>query len=103
MRNYTVLIAGGSGLIGQNLKLHLEKLDVTVRILSRNKKSKFYWNPKQKKIDEKALDQVDVVVNLCGLSVDRIWTKKNKLEIFLIQIQVSQYVQTIFSSLGGSR
>ena len=48
MRNYTVLIAGGSGLIGQNLKLHLEKLDITVRILSRNKKSKFYWNPKQK-------------------------------------------------------
>ena len=92
MRNYTVLIAGGSGLIGQNLKLHLEKLDITVRILSRNKKSKFYWNPKQKKIDEKALDQVDVVVNLCGLSVDRIWTKKNKLEILSSRIHSTDFL-----------
>ena len=92
MRNYTVLIAGGSGLIGQNLKLHLEKLDVTVRILSRNKKSKFYWNPKQKKIDEKALDQVDIVVNLCRLSVDRIWTKKNKLEILSSRIHSTDFL-----------
>lgn len=92
MRNYTVLIAGGSGLIGQNLKLHLEKLDFTVRILSRNKKSKFYWNPKQKKIDEKALDQVDVVVNLCGLSVDRRWTKKNKLEILSSRIHSTDFL-----------
>ena len=92
MKNYTVLIAGGSGLIGQNLKLHLEKLDVTVRILSRNKKSKFYWNPKQKQIDEKALDQVDVVVNLCGLSVDRRWTKKNKLEILSSRIDSTDFL-----------
>lgn len=92
MKNYTVLIAGGSGLIGQNLKHHLEKLDVTVRILSRKKKSKFFWNPKQKQIDEKALDQVDVVVNLCGLSVDRRWTKKNKFEILSSRIDSTDFL-----------
>lgn len=92
MKNYTVLIAGGSGLIGQNLKNHLEKLDVTVRILSRKKNSKFFWNPKQKQIDEKALDQVDVVVNLCGLSVDRRWTKKNKFEILSSRIDSTDFL-----------
>ena len=92
MKNYTVLIAGGSGLIGQNLKQHLERLNVTVRILSRKKNSKFYWNPKQKKIDEKALDQVDVVVNLCGLSVDRRWTKKNKFEILSSRIHSTDFL-----------
>ena len=79
-------------MIGQNLKQHLERLNVTVRILSRKKNSKFYWNPKQKKIDEKALDQVDVVVNLCGLSVDRIWTKKNKLEILSSRIHSTDFL-----------
>ncbi len=92
MKNYTVLIAGGSGLIGQNLKHHLEKLDFTVRILSRKKNSKFFWNPKQKQIDEKALDQVDVVVNLCGLSVDRRWTKKNKFEILSSRIDSTDFL-----------
>ena len=76
-----ILITGGTGLIGTCLCKLLTKQGHNVRILSRNKKSKFYWNPKQKKIDEKALDKVDVVVNLCGLSVDRIWKKKNKLKI----------------------
>ena len=90
MKNYTVLIAGGSGLIGQNLKHHLEKLDVTVRILSRKKNSNFFWNPKQKQIDEKALDQVDVVVN-CGLSVDRRWTK-NKFEILSSRIDSTDFL-----------
>ena len=90
MKNYTVLIAGGSGLIGQSLKCHLEKLNVTVRILSRKKNSKFFWNPKQKIIDEKALDQVDIVVNLCGLSVDRRWTKKN------LKFYQAELIQLIF-------
>ena len=52
MKKQTVLIAGGTGLIGQNLKLHFQKLNYNVRILSRNKKSEFYWNPNENEFDQ---------------------------------------------------
>ena len=55
MKNYTVLIAGGSGLIGQNLKHHLEKLDVTVRILSRKKILSFFGIQNKNKLMKKHL------------------------------------------------
>ena len=59
MKKYNVLIAGGSGLIGQNLKDYMVKLNYNVKILSRNKKSKYYWNPKKNDLDTSILTDVD--------------------------------------------
>ena len=92
MKKHTVLIVGGSGLIGQRLKCHFEKINYEVRILSRKKKSKYYWDPVKKIIDREALDGVKYVINLCGNSIDRRWTKKRKKEIYLSRVNVTRFL-----------
>ena len=75
-----MLIAGGSGLIGQNLNAYMVKLNYNVKILSRNKESKYYWNPKKNELDTSILTDVDYVINLCGGQIDKRWTKRTRKE-----------------------
>ncbi len=70
----TVLITGGSGLVGKRLTEVLIQDGVQVRWLSRKPSANqpvpsFEWHPGQKQMDEHALDGVDVVVNLAGKSL----------------------------------
>lgn len=92
MNKHTVLIVGGSGLIGQSLKSHFEQLSYNVRILSRQKKSKYYWNPKKNEFDNNALYDVDFVINLCGSSIDKRWTKNTKKEIYSSRINSTRFL-----------
>ncbi len=92
MKKYNVLIAGGSGLIGQNLKICMIKLNYNVKILSRNKKSKYYWNPKKNELDNSILTDVDYVINLCGSQIDRRWTNKTKKEIYSSRINSTNFL-----------
>jgi len=92
VKKHTVLIVGGSGLIGQNLKSHFEKLSYNVRILSRQKKSKYYWCPEKNEFDYSALDTVDYIINLCGSSIDKRWTKKTKKEIYSSRINATRFL-----------
>ncbi len=92
MKKHTVLIVGGSGLIGQRLKYHFGKMNYDVRILSRKKKSKYYWDPVKKIIDREALYNVNYVINLCGSSIDRRWTKKRKKEIYLSRVNATSFL-----------
>lgn len=79
-----ILIAGGSGLVGQHLTKHLQNLGYEVAWLSRNTPLKidnkvFRWNPELYKIDPKALEFADVVINLAGSGVaDHRWTNEYK-------------------------
>ena len=82
----TVLIAGGTGLIGQELQALLIKNNFTVRVLTRRasneSKNLFHWNPIKKEIDEKALHNVTHIINLAGESVaGKRWTKTRKAAI----------------------
>ena len=92
MKKHTVLIVGGSGLIGQRLKYHFEKLNYEVRILSRNKKSKYYWDPVKQIIDSETLYNVNYIVNVCGSSIDKRWTKKRKKEIYLSRVTATRFL-----------
>ena len=92
MNKHTILIAGGSGLIGQNLKKHFEILKYNVRILSRKKNSKYYWNPEKNEFNNKAIENVDFVVNLCGSSIDKRWTKKTKKEIYKSRVEATCFL-----------
>jgi len=92
LKKYNVLIAGGSGLIGQNLKAYMVKLNYNVKILSRNKKSKYYWNPKKNELDASILTDIDYVINLCGSQIDKRWTKKTKKEIYSSRINSTNFL-----------
>ena len=75
-----IIIAGGSGFIGQHLASHLTEKGYAVSLLGR-KSSKtgpynyYSWEPTQGKIDPEALKGKDVIINLSGAGIaDRLWT-----------------------------
>jgi uncharacterized protein (TIGR01777 family) len=80
----TILIVGGSGLIGTFFKNFLESAGHKVCILTRNRalaaKDGFYlWDVEADYLDINALQNVDVIVNLTGAAIaDRRWTSRRK-------------------------
>jgi uncharacterized protein len=85
----TILITGGTGLIGTALTNTLIKSGYKVIILSRKavkseQPSLQYaqWNVEQEYIDEQAIKEADFIVHLAGASVaEKRWTEKRKQEI----------------------
>ena len=72
MRNRTVLIGGGTGLVGSRLSELLEAQNYQVIHLSRkaNPDARFpayAWDVKNNTIDLEAIQEADYVVNLCLL------------------------------------
>lgn len=82
----TVLITGGTGLIGAALTKELRRKGYRVIILTRKKKTNEAdakeWNVDEGRIDEEAVREADYIVHLAGANVaeDR-WTAKRKKEI----------------------
>lgn len=84
MQNNTILIAGGTGLIGSRLAEMLRHDGHSVRLLTRTPKGKdeFHWNPDSGDIDIESLQGVDFVVNLAGAGIaDKRWTADRKKEL----------------------
>ncbi len=84
-----ILIAGATGLIGSHLIKLFNWEGHTIRILSTNKdfvsknENTFYWNVEEQVIDEKAFQDVEVIVNLAGANIaGGLWTKDRKKEIY---------------------
>lgn len=80
----TVLITGGTGLVGNRLSYLLTKKGYKVIHLSRNRNLSatypaFQWNIEKGEIDESALIQADYIVTLAGAGIaDKRWTKNRK-------------------------
>ncbi len=84
----SILITGGSGLIGQALINKLLERKDRVSVLSRNMNLQipgvqvFHWNLSAGELDLKAVEQADIIVHLSGAGIaDKRWTKKRKQEI----------------------
>ena len=80
----TILITGGTGLVGQFLSEKLTTKGYNVRVLTRNPKNEreFYWNLATNEIDENAFKNLDYIVHLAGAGIaDKRWTAKRKQEI----------------------
>lgn len=82
-----VLISGGSGMIGKALsKLLINKGHSVVHLgrkenLSSNIKC-YRWDLTKNWIDERAFENVDIIVNLAGAGIaDKRWTAERKKEI----------------------
>ena len=72
------LLAGASGFLGTALRVRLAAAgDEVVRLVRREPATatEYAWDPDRGELDHRALDGVDVVVNLAGAGVaDRLWT-----------------------------
>jgi uncharacterized protein len=69
-----IAIAGSSGLIGSALAAALRAADHRVlRIVRRTpaNSDELHWNPESGQFDADALNEVDAVVNLCGVNIGR--------------------------------
>lgn len=80
----TILITGGTGLVGQLLTSKLCAKKHTVRILTRTPKkaNEFAWDISNNYIDKNAFKDVDYIIHLAGAGIaDKKWTKKRKQEI----------------------
>lgn len=84
----TVLITGGTGLVGEALGQALLHKGYSVIILSRQSidtapgLSYARWNVEQQTIDKRAIEMADYIIHLAGAGVaERRWTKKRKQEI----------------------
>jgi uncharacterized protein len=87
----TVLITGGTGLIGRAITKTLLQRDYNVVILTRGGKKMVSTHPKlryanwdvdKQQIDQTAISEADHIIHLAGAGVaDKRWTKKRKQEI----------------------
>jgi len=80
----TVLITGGTGLVGQVLRQQLLAKGYAIKLLS-SSKSKcngidvFYWNIENEHIDKKALENVDYIIHLAGANIsEKKWSAQQK-------------------------
>lgn len=99
----TVLLAGGTGLIGTRLAEMLRAKAYSVRILTRTPKQagQFAWNPSAGTLDEAALQDVDFVVNLAGAGIaERRWTNARKREIVESRLRSAHTLRDAFQRTG---
>lgn len=88
-----LIIAAGTGFLGQVLVNHFKNKFQEIVILTRGKSQtidgiKFVnWNAKTFSGWEKELENASVLINLAGKSVDCRYTQKNKREILLSRIE----------------
>ena len=80
----TIIIAGGTGFLGQVLENYFHNKRYEVKILTRkpNKKSHIYWNGKELGNWTQVLENAEAVINLTGKSVDCRYTEANKKLIY---------------------
>ena len=93
----TVLIAGGTGLIGNELSYLLQKKGYKIKILSRRKLRNdsfeyFVWDVNNHYVEEKAFENVSYIINLTGASIDKRWTKNRKKEILDSRVQSTEFL-----------
>lgn len=97
----TIIITGGTGLIGKALGKALLEKGYRVIILSRKPADKpiagnfsyAAWNVEQQTIDKEAIGAADHIIHLAGAGVaDKRWTKKRKQEIISSRVESSKLI-----------
>lgn len=85
-----IIIAGGTGFIGQYLMKRFREEDYEVLLISRNA-SGITWSEAAK--IQTALEGAEVLINLAGRSVDCRYTEANKQEILESRVQTTRQLQ----------
>lgn len=80
----TLIIAGGSGFLGQVLKSYFKQKEYKVIVLTRQpkKENEIYWDANNLDNWASVLENSDVLINLTGKSVNCRYNEKNKKLIY---------------------
>jgi len=106
----TVLITGGTGMIGKALTQALIERGFNVIILTRHisneqkpkndKLSYAIWDVEKQTIDKNAFAKADYIIHLAGASVaEKRWTKKRKQEIVSSRVDSGKLIADSFKNI----
>ncbi len=104
----TVLIGGGSGLIGMRLSYLLKQQGYEVIHLSRKADLKatyprYKWNLETGEVDDEAIRKADFVINLAGAGIaDKRWTASRKKLIIESRVKSMLLFKNAFKKIGKS-
>lgn len=96
----TIVIAGGSGMIGSALATYWRNAGHTVRVLSRKPtnaaKHQFNWDASNHLIDEEALVGCTILINLSGEGIaEKRWTEKRKHALYDSRIKTTEFLHSL--------
>ena len=97
-----ILLAGGTGFIGTRLAELLCEKGHTVRVLTRTPRGagQFAWNPAAGTIDDEAVCDTHIVINLAGAGIaDKRWTPARKQLLIDSRVQSAQVLRAAFQRL----
>jgi hypothetical protein len=103
----TVLITGGTGMIGTAITKELLKRNYDVIILSRSPEKYSgssrlryaAWDPANQKIDKNAVMEADHIIHLAGAGIaDKRWTRKRKNEIVESRTKGTELITRVLST-----
>jgi hypothetical protein len=104
-----VIIAGGTGFIGESLSDYLISKGHNVCILSRKpknsgseRKSYALWNPDKQEIDLEVLQKNDAIINLAGTPINGRWTEDYMREILESRINSTRTIVNALNSTTTS-
>ena len=107
----TILITGGTGLVGKALTERLLEKNYQVIILTRKIKdvetqknvSYALWNVKEQKIDNDAIKKADAIIHLAGAGVmDKKWTENYKQEIRDSRVKSSELILNTLKKVSNN-
>lgn len=102
----SILLAGGTGLIGSRLRQLLQQQGHEVSLLSRRASRSgpvpvYEWDPARGVIDHEAVLRADVVINLAGAGIaDARWTDARKREIIDSRVNSARLLSESFRHTG---
>lgn len=89
----SILVTGGTGLIGKKLCELLRNKGHKVAVLSRNQNIKpntYYWNTDTRYIDAKAIIEADYIIHLAGEGIaDKRWTIIRKRQLIKSRVETA--------------
>lgn len=103
----TVLLTGGTGLIGTYLSDHLANLGFEVRILTRNvdqasRYKLFHWDIEKNEMDSRALENLDVIIALAGASIaSKAWTEERREVLYKSRVLGNQLLLDTVNKTGS--
>ncbi|HSA57325.1 MAG TPA: TIGR01777 family oxidoreductase [Gemmatimonadaceae bacterium] len=99
MSTRRIAIAGARGFIGSALSTQLRSLGHVVLGIGRSERSEIRWEPATGALDPRALDGVDVVVNVVGAPIDQRWTADARREIRDSRVQSTALLARTIAAL----
>jgi uncharacterized protein (TIGR01777 family) len=96
MKGKSIVITGGTGLIGQEAQHHFLAQGYSLRILSRSSDHTdsanvryFKWNPSRDELPIEALQGVEAIVHLAGAPIAERWTDIHKSKIISSRVETA--------------